>query len=126
MDNLTFEQKVAMLAMAKSPQEKQALIAKFSTNAAFFLGINKRTMPLKQYMDMNRDKFAVVAERAKDLRKNMKNKGWTDKKYQKYKAELPEDLFNDRPEFSAYLPQPELQANIKAFLVQYPMFRVDE
>lgn len=125
-NNLTFENKVALLALAKSPKEKAELIAKFSNNAEFFIAINRRTMPLSQYMELNKEKFAVVAKRAKHLRDSMKNKGWTDKKYQKYTAELPEDLVNDRPEFSAYLDQKILAKNIQAFLALYPQFRVDK
>lgn len=126
MDSLSFENRVALLALAKSPKEKAELIAKFSNNAEFFIGINKRTMPLSQYMELNKERFAIVAARAKTMRDSMKNKGWTDKKYQKMLAELPEDLVNDRPEFSAYLDKKVLAKNMKAFLEMYPQFRVDK
>jgi hypothetical protein len=126
MDELTFDQKVAMLALAKNAKEKAELIRRFSNNKEFFIGINRRTMPLAQYMELNKEKFAVVAARAKRLRDAMRNKGWTDKKYQRYSAEMPEDLFNDRPEFNAHLPQKQLAENIRKFLIQYPMFRVDK
>ena len=123
---LSFEQKVAMLALANSPQEKADLIAKFSNNKEFFVAINRRTMPLAQYMELNKTKFAPVAAKAKWVRDNMKNHGWTDKKYQKYMAELPQELFYDRPEFSSYLPQVQLKKNIESFLSTYPQFRVDK
>ena len=123
---LTFENKIALLALAKTPAEKAALIKKFSTKADFFLAVNKRTMPLKQYMALNKHRFAEVVNRAKNLRDNMKNKGWTDKKYQKYVAELPEDLINDRPEFSASLDRKVFAENVRKFLIDYPMFRVDK
>lgn len=125
-DNLTFENKIAMLVLAKTPQEKAELVAKFSNNKEFFIGYNAHVMPLAQYMELNKEKFASVAQRAKVARDNMKNKGWTDKKYQKYMAELPEALFLDRPEFNSHLPQKQLAANIRSFLAQYPQFRVDK
>lgn len=126
MENLSFDQKITLLAMAKNAKEKSALIDKFSSNAEFYLGFNARTMPLKQYMDLKREKFKHVVAKAKTIRDNIKNKGWTDKKYQRYWAELPEDLFLERPEFNAHLPQKTLTANIRAFLADYPMFRVDK
>ena len=121
-----FEQKIAMLVMAKNPKEKAELISKFSNNTEFFTGFNARTMPLEQYMQLKAKKFAVVAQRAKQARDNMKNHGWTDKKYQRYLAELPEDLFLERPEFNAHQPQKVLDQNIRNFLVKYPEFRVDK
>lgn len=114
------------LILAKSPKEKAELVTKYSTNKEFFLGYNKKRMPLAQYMELNKEKFAVVAARAKIMRDNMKNKGWTDKKHQRLMAEIPEDLFNERPEFSSTLPQKQLKKNIDAFLATYPMFRVDK
>lgn len=123
---MTFEQKIAALALARNQKEKQELINRFSNDQEFFVAVNASTMPLDQYMQLKAEKFKVVAERAKHARMNMKNKGWTDKKYQKYVAELPEDLFFDRPEFSVYLPQKQLQKNIRDFLVKYPQFRVDK
>jgi hypothetical protein len=126
MDNLSFEQKIVLLALAKNPKEKAELVSKFSNNKEFFMGVNRRTMPLAQYMELNKDKFAPVAAKAKVLRDNMKNKGWTAKKYQKYLAEIPQEIFTDRPEFSAYLPQEQLKKNIEAFLSMYPQFRVDK
>lgn len=122
---MTFEQKIALLAIS-DPKKKLELINKFSTDAEFFVGFNARTMPLKQYMELKKEKFAEVVKRAKQARDNMRNKGWTDKKYQKYLAELPEDLFLERPEFNAHLTQKELNANIQAFLKDYPQFRVDK
>jgi hypothetical protein len=126
MENYTFEQKIALLALANSPKEKAELIAKFSNSTEFFVAINRRTMPLSQYMELNKEKFAPVAAKAKWIRDSMKNHGWTDKKYQKYMAELPQELFYDRPEFSSYLPQAQLKKNIQSFLEAYPMFRVDK
>lgn len=126
MDNYSFEEKVVLLALANTPKEKQELIKKFSTNKEFFVAINRKTMPLAQYMELNKEKFAVVARKAKRLRDSMKNKGWTDKKYQKYTAELPEDLINDRPEFSATLDRKVFADNVRKFLRSYPQFRVDE
>ncbi len=126
MENTSFEQKIALLVLAKNPKEKAALIQKFSTNKDFFVGFNARTMPLAQYMKLKAPKFAVVAERARQARLNMKHGGWTDKKYQKYSAELPEDLFLERPEFNAHQPQKVLARNIRNFLTDYPQFRVDK
>lgn len=122
----SFEQKIALLVLAKNPKEKAELIQKFSNNTEFFTGFNARTMPFEQYMKLNAAKFAVVAKRAKLARDNMKNKGWTDKKYQKYLAELPEDLFLERPEFNSHQPQKVLDRNIQNFLIKYPEFRVDK
>lgn len=125
MDNLSFEQKVVMLALAKSPKEKADLVTQFSNNQQFFTAFNARRMPLDQYMKLNAKKFAIVAARAKILRDGMKNKGWTDKKYQKYMAELPEELLNERPEFNIHLSRKVLAENIRKFLNLYPQFRVD-
>lgn len=126
MDNLSFENKVALLALAKNAREKAELIKKFSSNTEFYMNFNARTMPLEQYMDLNAKDFAVVARRAKELRDNMKNKGWTDKKYQKYTAELPEKLILERPEFSANLDRKIFKQNVNRFLERYPQFRVDK
>ena len=126
MDDLTFDQKISMLALAKTKEERAGLIKRFSTNAEFFVGVNARTMPLAQYMELKKDKFRQVANRAKVLRDSMQNRGWTDKKYQKYMAEIPEDLFLERPEFNAHLPQDVLKKNIQDFLSKYPQFRVDK
>ncbi len=123
---MTFEQKIAALVLARTPQEKQELINKFSSDTEFYLARNAPSMPLEKYMALNAEKFKPVVARAKVARDNMKNHGWTDKKYQKYVAELPEELFYDRPEFSVYLPQQQLQKNIKDFLIKYPQFRVDK
>ncbi len=126
MDNLTFEDKIALLVLANSPKEKADLITKFSNNKEFYTAFNARTLPLGKYMELNAEKFRPVAQKAKVARDNMRNKGWTDKKYQKYMAELPEQLFHERPEFSSYQPQKQLAANIKSFLIRYPQFRVDK
>lgn len=126
MDNLTFENKIALLALANSPKEKAELIAKFSNNAEFFVALNSKTMPLEQYMELNKEEFSVVARKAKTARDSMKNKGWTDKKYQRYLAELPEKLVLQRPEFNAHLPRKVLAENIRKFLAAYPQFRVDK
>jgi hypothetical protein len=126
MENLSFENKIALLALAKTPTEKAALIAKFSNNAEFFMGVNRRTMPLKQYMELNKEKFREVANRARTMRDSMKNHGWTDEKKQKIIAELPEDLVNDRPEFSAHLDRKVFGENVRKFLLEYPAFRVDK
>lgn len=115
-----------MLALAKDATEKAALITRFSTNTEFFLGFNARTMPMKQYMELKAEKFKACAIKAKVIRDNIKNRGWTDKKYQKYLAELPEDLFLERPEFNAHLPAKVLAKNIENFLSAYPQFRVDK
>lgn len=112
--------------MAKSPQEKADLISKFSSDTEFFSKFNSKTMPLDQYMRLNAARFSSVAQRAKVARDGMRNKGWTDKKYQKYIAELPEDLFLERPEFSARLPRKVLAENVRRFLNTYPQFRVDK
>lgn len=123
---MTFEQKIAALVLTSDPKKKADLINKFSTDQDFFVRFNSRTMPLKQYMELKKEKFAEVVKRAAQARANMKNRGWTDKKYQRYLAEIPEDLFLERPEFNAHLPQKELKRNIEAFLAEYPQFRVDK
>ena len=125
MDNLSFDQKIAMLATAKTPQEKAELISKFSNNADFYVAMNSKTMPLEQYMKLNYGKFKPVRDRAALLRSQIKNKGWTDKKYEKYLGELPEDLIKDRPEFSAYVPKKQRDENMRAFFKNYPEYSVD-
>lgn len=126
MDNLSFEQKIAALLTARTPQERAEMVRKFSTNAEFFVRTNAAIIPLDQYMKLNREKFRPVAEKAAFIRSNIKNRGWTDRKYQKYLAELPPQLFDERPEFSAKLDRRVLKKNIDAFLRSYPMFRVDK
>jgi hypothetical protein len=122
----SFEQKIAMLALAKSPKEKAELVTKFSNNTEFYAAINRKTIPLDKYMELHKAEFAVVANRAKRIRDGIRNQGWTDKRYQKYTGELPERLLLERPEFSASLPRKQLGENIRAFLSAYPQFRVDK
>ena len=123
---MNFEQKIALLVLAKNPKERAELVTKFSNDKEFFVTYNAKYIPLKQYMELNAEKFRPVAIRAKQIRDGIKNRGWTDKKYQKYLGEIPDQLFLERPEFSAYLPQKELQKNIENFLRDYPQFRVDK
>ena len=68
-------------------------------------------------------KFSVVSQRAKQARDNMKNRGWTDKKYQKFLGLLPEPMKSERPEFSHNLPKAEREKNLRAFL-KYCLYRV--
>lgn len=116
-----------MLIDAKGDTKKyNDLVTRFSNNKEFFSTFNAKRMPLDQYMSLHAEEFAVVAQRAKVARDNMRNRGWTDKKYQKYTAELPERLILERPEFSASLPRKQLAENIRKFLSLYPQFRVDK
>ena len=125
-DNLSFEDKINLLAATPPGPKKHELIQKFaSSDSTFFKAINKSTMPLAQYMQLHAAEFSVVAERAKLIREGIKNKGWTDKKYQKYSAEIPERLCLERPEFSAALGRKKFGENVRAFLAQYPQFKVD-
>jgi hypothetical protein len=126
MENLSFEQRIAMLALAKSPKEKAELITKFSNNREFYASINRRNIPLDKYMELHKEEFAAVAARAKRIRDGINNKGWTKEKYQKYTGEIPERLLLERPEFSATLPRKKLGENIRLFLKMYPQFSVDK
>lgn len=126
MDNLSFEQKIVALALANTPKEKKELIDKFSNNAEFFATINARTMPFEQYMKMHYEEFKPIIAEATRMRAQVNNKGWTEKKYQKYMGELPQRMLNERPEFSAFLPRKVFSANVRRFFDLYPEFRVDK
>src|SRR5262245_54289907 len=102
--------------MTKDQKKHQMSQNRWKTDKQFFVGVNARTLPLKQYMELNAERFAHIAKEAAELRKSMKNHGWTDKKYQRLTGHIPDAVFNERPEFSAHLPQAEFQANIKKFL----------
>ena len=127
MDNLTFEQQIMMLAAAKGTPKYAELLNKFtSTDKDVFLAFNAKSIPFEKYMEMNREKFQPVADRAAYIRTQIKNRGWTDKKYEKYLGELPEDLVRERPEFSPYLPKKQRDENMRNFFKKYPQFRVDQ
>jgi alkylated DNA repair dioxygenase AlkB len=126
LNNLSFEDKINLMAATPPGPEKHALIQKLaSTDTEFFKAYNASTMPLDQYMKLHMEEFRPVIEKVKTIRMNINNRGWTDKKYQKYTAELPEKLILDRPEFNAHLPRKTFGENVRAFLIKYPMFRVD-
>lgn len=124
MENLSFERKLAMLALAKNPKEKAELLSKFSSSNDFHFNYKPGNMSMEEYM--KQDKFRAYLQHAKNTRDGMKNKGWTDKKYQKHIAEIPTDIFLQRPEFSAHLPRKVFAENMRKFLKDYPMFRVDK
>ena len=103
---MTFEEKMMLLASMKPGKEKQELLNKFTYGDKEFASrFYVDAVTLDQYMQANMERFKPVADRAAEIRKTMKNKGWSDKKYEKYLGELPEDLVKDRPEFSPYLPK---------------------
>lgn len=126
MDSLTFEDKVALLVLARDKKAKAELINRWNNDKEFYIKFNSRQIPLEKYMELNAERFRPIAEKAAIARMNMKNRGWTDKKYQKYIGELPEPLFHERSEFSGTLPQNVLKKNIHDFLTKYPAFRVDK
>ena len=123
---MSFEEKILALISAKNGNERQKLINKFSSEPEFASRYYIDAMSLDQYMQINAERFRPVAERAKILRDKIRNKGWTDKKYQKYLAELPEPLFTERLEFSNNLSKKIRDNNIRTFLNKYPQFRVDK
>jgi hypothetical protein len=90
----------------------------------FITGFNGKTMPLDQYM--KQDKFEAIAEQNKDVRKNMRNRGWNQSKTQKHIAEIPADVFFNRPELNAHLPQKQFSENVHKFLKEFPAFKVSE
>jgi hypothetical protein len=124
MDNLTFEQKIAALVCARTPQEKADLISRWANDPAFHYGLNGKTMPLEKYMAQ--DKFKAVANQNKEIKKNQRNNGWNRSKTQKHIASIPADVFFNRPELNAHLPQKQFAENIRKFLRDFPAFKVSE
>jgi hypothetical protein len=124
MDHLTFEDKIALLVMARDKQAKADLIARWSNDPEFHYGFNAKTMPLEQYMQQ--DKFKAVAEQNKGVRKNMRNRGWNQSKTQRHIAEIPADVFFNRPELNSHLPQKQFSENVRKFLRDFPAFKVSE
>lgn len=124
MDDLTFEDKIALLVMAKDQKAKAELIARWSNDPEFHFGINARTMPLAEYMKQG--KFDATAKHAKELRKHLANRGWNKSKSGRLIAEIPADVFYNRPELNAHLPQKVFKANIEKFLKEFPAFKVTE
>lgn len=126
MDNLSFEQKILMLAATKAGKEKQDLLNRFTFGDLKFTSrYYYDAVSLDKYMEANKERFQSVVEEVKEMRKNIKNHGWTDKKYQRLLGRYPECLDTERPEFSKYLPQKERERNIKMFFQKYPQFRLD-
>lgn len=124
---MTFEEKVRLLASTPPGKEKQELLNKFTfSDPEFTSRYYVDAVTLEKYMEINQARFQEVADEAKRLREGMRNKGWTDKKYQRFTGCIPEPLFTERPEFSHYLPKKIREANIRAFLAKYPAFRVDQ
>lgn len=126
MHNLSFEDKINLMAATPPGPKKHALIQKFaSSDTTFFKAINASTMPFDQYMALHAEEFRLVAQKAKSIRDNVRNHGWTDKKYQKLTGEVPERMLNERPEFSSSLSRKQFSANMKWFLNKYPQFKVE-
>ena len=123
---MTFEEKILALISAKDGNERQKLINKFSSEPEFASRYYVDATTLDQYMQINAKRFKPIADRAAYLRGLMRNKGWTDKRYQKYTGEIPEPLFLERPEFSSSIPRAIRDKNIRMFLQKYPQFRVDK
>ena len=123
MDNLTFEQKVALLALS-SPQKKAELINRWKSDTEFHFGFNGSKMPLNQFM--KQDKFRSAEAYAKHLKNNQRNKGWNRSKTQKHIAEIPAEVFYKRPELNAHLPQKVFSENMRKFLQEYPGFKVSD
>jgi hypothetical protein len=122
----SFETKLLMLAVAKAGKERQELLNKFSADPMFASRFYVDAVTLDKYMEINAERFRPVAEKAAQLRAQMRNKGWTEKKYQKYLGELPEPMLFERPEFSSSLPQKIRDKNIRDFFTRFPAFRVDK
>ena len=124
---MTFEEKILLLASTPPGPEKQALLNKFTTGdiqftSRYFLD----AMPLDKYMEVNKERFRPVAEKAAEIRKDISNHGWTKDKTQIYLGEFPEPLEHERPEFSKSLPKKVRDENIRQFFKKYPAFRVDK
>lgn len=124
MDNLTFEEKIAALVLAKDKQAKTELINRWNNDKDFHYKFNAKSMPLDKYMQQ--ESFKAVAKDAKDLKGVQRNNGWNRSKTQKHIARIPVDVFFNRPELNAHLPQKVFSENIRKFLKEYPGFKVSE
>ena len=124
---MTFEDKIKLLASTPPGKTKQELLNKFTFGDKEFASrYYVDAVTLEKYMEVNRHRFLDVIEKAKQLRFQMSNKGWTEKKYQKYLGEIPAAIMRERPEFSSYLPKKQREANIRMFFQKFPEYRVDK
>ena len=120
MDGLTFEQKVAMLALSNSDKRKE-LLNRWAQDSELHFALEGKRMPMEEYMKQH--KFAEDAKASKEIGLNTKDHGWTAKKQQKLIGQIPASIFFGRPEFSFNLPAKERAANIRKFLNEYPAFK---